>query len=551
MAFWNKYPYTDFHELNLDWILDEIQKMGRNIDEFISNYKNPVITDNINDITNTNYVYLYVGPDYDTFLNRHWYYYDTNANEWVDGGLYGSAIIDNELSTTSTNAVENRVIANQFNTMQEAIDDISSDAMQANSTPMYYETALDKMCALYLPPNHTAQAIEYLNGYLYVFHHINDSTENQISKFLWTSVLNASTDDTVMPTDVLSINHNTHGNTLCAYDNFLILSDVVSGIRSVTIINTDTFTASDRIELLSGTTTFDGCCIVSNALGTFFVVFIEHSGVMLFYKLIDGYFILMYSMNRTFVNSAYPADVHAASRIYTLHSSINLDTEYNGLAVYTTDGFPIGLCKFSNIDNTIELEGLTKLSGDPNLYITDKTGTIYKTTPSIEFPFSNFYSTSFRQTAYRIIKNAQIFTSMPDRDMRSYLGELLTYTSGVVTRYPLTFGRNALGAGRQKLYVNIVWANGPLYECTIINGNAGATGCILKEYDGKRVKVDYTFYDTYLSIDEVTLFDGTDTRTLTGGNLYNTFYIYISAFDNPVSNTDSCLHTSYANIFTS
>ena len=24
MAFWNKFPYTDFHELNLDWILQRI-----------------------------------------------------------------------------------------------------------------------------------------------------------------------------------------------------------------------------------------------------------------------------------------------------------------------------------------------------------------------------------------------------------------------------------------------------------------------------------------------------------------------------------------------
>lgn len=32
--FWNKYPYTDFHELNLDWILEEIKKLHEDMDEF-------------------------------------------------------------------------------------------------------------------------------------------------------------------------------------------------------------------------------------------------------------------------------------------------------------------------------------------------------------------------------------------------------------------------------------------------------------------------------------------------------------------------------------
>ncbi|MBO5870663.1 MAG: SGNH/GDSL hydrolase family protein [Clostridia bacterium] len=34
MSFVNKYPYTDFHELNLDWILDRIHKLGVDMDEF-------------------------------------------------------------------------------------------------------------------------------------------------------------------------------------------------------------------------------------------------------------------------------------------------------------------------------------------------------------------------------------------------------------------------------------------------------------------------------------------------------------------------------------
>lgn len=32
MGFWNKYPYTDFHELNLDWILNEMQEIEHRVD---------------------------------------------------------------------------------------------------------------------------------------------------------------------------------------------------------------------------------------------------------------------------------------------------------------------------------------------------------------------------------------------------------------------------------------------------------------------------------------------------------------------------------------
>ena len=32
MGFWNKYPYTDFHELNLDWLLNEVSTIENRID---------------------------------------------------------------------------------------------------------------------------------------------------------------------------------------------------------------------------------------------------------------------------------------------------------------------------------------------------------------------------------------------------------------------------------------------------------------------------------------------------------------------------------------
>ena len=31
IPFWNKYPYTDFHELNLDWIISELKRIEESL----------------------------------------------------------------------------------------------------------------------------------------------------------------------------------------------------------------------------------------------------------------------------------------------------------------------------------------------------------------------------------------------------------------------------------------------------------------------------------------------------------------------------------------
>lgn len=38
--FENKYPYTDFHELNLDWVLERTKELQAKVNELIEKYKN-------------------------------------------------------------------------------------------------------------------------------------------------------------------------------------------------------------------------------------------------------------------------------------------------------------------------------------------------------------------------------------------------------------------------------------------------------------------------------------------------------------------------------
>lgn len=77
----------------------------------------PYSVSTVSEMTDIKRVYIYTGEEVG-YEFGHWYYWD--GNEWSDGGTYVPAVPDTELDTTSTNAVQNKVIA-------QAIEQIDSD----------------------------------------------------------------------------------------------------------------------------------------------------------------------------------------------------------------------------------------------------------------------------------------------------------------------------------------------------------------------------------------------------------------------------------------
>ena len=81
----------------------------------------PIPVDLKSKMTDTSAIYLYTGTETGEQHN-YWYYHD--GTSWVPGSEYGGMTIDDELSSTSENAVQNKVIKANFDEINGRLDPI-------------------------------------------------------------------------------------------------------------------------------------------------------------------------------------------------------------------------------------------------------------------------------------------------------------------------------------------------------------------------------------------------------------------------------------------
>lgn len=153
MGLFDKFPYTNYHQLNLDWIIKKIKTVDERMDSIDASADaaeaakteaqtaantassaaseavlamqrivggSPIPVTLASEMTDNTLVYLYMGSE-EGYTNGNWYYYDGSA--WVSGGEYGyadpstlSAITDAIGSTTETvNNIGSYLTGNYWN----------------------------------------------------------------------------------------------------------------------------------------------------------------------------------------------------------------------------------------------------------------------------------------------------------------------------------------------------------------------------------------------------------------------------------------------------
>lgn len=133
MFSFNWFPGTNMYNLDLDWVIKTVREMHTSLNSFITNFSSPMLAYSSDDMTNRNLIYLYVGDEIG-WNKDHWYYYDPDQTAWIDGGLYGSAVLDDEMDPDSPNAVRN-------STLSKLIDWVTPQYYGAAGTGLVDDTA--------------------------------------------------------------------------------------------------------------------------------------------------------------------------------------------------------------------------------------------------------------------------------------------------------------------------------------------------------------------------------------------------------------------------
>ena len=145
--FLNQFPYSDTHELNLDWIIKTVKNLGAEMSEFEA--ANSVTYEGIWNITNQYQKWsIVIDPNTSTmYIAKNIVPSGisiTNTDYWMIVSVFN---IDNELDINSYNAISNHAATDKFNEQDDRINDLTDSNTLLSNELDYQATKLDNEIA--------------------------------------------------------------------------------------------------------------------------------------------------------------------------------------------------------------------------------------------------------------------------------------------------------------------------------------------------------------------------------------------------------------------
>lgn len=123
--FLNQWPYSDMHELNLDWIIAEVKRLGLKMNSFEAS--NSIKYEGIWDITKEYTAWSIVQFGNESYISSKPVPAGILLSDTNFWGFLGVFTVDHELDKTSINPVANKPVAEKFESVDSQISDLIAE----------------------------------------------------------------------------------------------------------------------------------------------------------------------------------------------------------------------------------------------------------------------------------------------------------------------------------------------------------------------------------------------------------------------------------------
>ena len=351
-------PYTKWNELNMDWLLDQVKHLA---DEWAQYH-----------------------AEWDTWKNDTEAAFNSLRDYVMDyfKNLDVSEEIYAKLDEMADDGTLNELLDGYFNVLVDVLEPMAKKGILQS----YNYEAITKIGDVAIPEGHTCQGAELIGSYLYIAHHLSDTANMYISKYEY---------PTLTFVESLELPQNIHGNGLTkAPNNMLMLTDART--NSFYFFNLDPF------EYISNYT-YTGAGISAAAF--------NHYGDMLAINpaahckptilqksnIIENQYVQVYNAHSTPKGNSAVQDISGSNTfIYFLCSATENTELYSPNFVRMIGWNGVHFKDLWLPPDMPELEGITRISSESKILITDINGGVYEFDGQDGIISSSFWSNSIQ-----------------------------------------------------------------------------------------------------------------------------------------------------------